>query len=180
MTTIENRIVMDECNNICIQLQSRELDEKTLRSSPSFNSDSEPPSYFEALRIPQPQLELTNQEVDSKESSFIPNQVRHHYIRTQNLPASIFSNHNNMTTYLEEQKPSETYFVWSTFTTFYCFFVGIIALVLSFQVYYCNQEQNFQKAFSKSKLCRNVNVAGLFCGIIYLTIGIVICLLPRY
>lgn len=190
MTMIESPIQMEDCNNICIQLQTRDFNEdsKTLRSLPSFNSDSEPPSYFEALRIPQQQqhphdLSLTQQqqESDTKESSFVPSsisQLRHHYIRTQHLPASVYS--NNQANISNIQKPSETYFVWSVFTTFYCVFIGVAALVLSYQIYTLNKEQNYQKAFTKSKLCRNVNIAGLFVGIVYLIIAILICLLPRY
>lgn len=187
MTAGENSIVLDDSNNICIQLQSREnhtithIDDKTNRSSPSFNSDSEPPTYFEALRIPHP-MQLQQAEEDSKDTSFnfnqpaVFNHQRHHYIRTQHLPASIYSNNQNR---MNINLPSETYLVWSIFTTVYCVFIGIIALILSIQIYHYNKQENYQKAFHRSKICRNVNIAGLFIGIIYLSIGIVACLLPR-
>lgn len=177
------------------------MDDKTIRSSPSL--DSEPPSYFEALHFEGFPQHMNNLDADvNKESSFnLPpypihssprhhhhynhNHQRHHCIQTENLPASIYchnsSNHHRFqrhNTTNSNLKPSETYLFWSIFTTIYCVFIGVIALVLSIQVYHCNKEANYQKAHTKSKLCRNFNIAGLFFGIVYLTVGIVACLVP--
>ncbi len=201
----------EDTNNINIQLQAREtnhnntsiLDDKTIRSSPSL--DSEPPSYFEALHFEGFPQHINTLDINlNKESSFnLPpypmnssppplhhynrnhNHQRHHYIRTENLPASIycqnssnshrFQFHNTTNSNL---KPSETYLFWSIFTTIYCVFIGVVALVLSIQVYHYNKKANYQRAHTKSKLCRNFNIAGLFFGIVYLTIGIVACLVP--
>ncbi len=192
----ENRIISEDA----IQLQTREMitnvnsnqDKEEIRSSPSFNSDSEPPSYFEALGLPQTHILTTTIGLDSKESNFSqsiptifiqnPQHQRHHYIRTEHLPASVYTNNNNnnnnnMNSSSNILKPSETYLVWSVFTTIYCVILGVIALVLSIQVYHLNKEENYEKAYIKSKLCRNLNVAGLFFGIVYLAIGVLVVLI---
>lgn len=133
----------------------------------------------------------------SSPPSFNCSMIQHgHQIRTANIPLiyqqspyplneSIISNNrfniqnnqsNNNSTV---QKPSETYIVWSIFTTIYCIFIGIAALVLSIKVYHYNKQGNYQKAYAKSKIARNLNIAGLFFGIIYMGIGIIATLLPR-
>ena len=196
-----------------------------IRSSPSVISNSEPPSYFEALGITPNSVILNtdgnsitlqtqlnnNQNLDkpptifAKELSYssetkpssnqpqiptifynnisCPYYQRHHVFRNQNV---CDSNQNNIPSALRlnseasnMQKPSETYLVWSIFTTIYCVFVGIFALILSIRVAYFNKQGNFDKAHRRAKIARNFNIAGLFFGIVYMAIGIITCLLPR-
>jgi len=84
----------------------------------------------------------------------------------------------DQTTGNNSHKPSETYLVWSIFTTFYCLFIGIIALVFSIKVRHYNKECNFPKAYSASKIARNFNIAGLFFGVIYIAVVLLVCVLP--
>ena len=180
------------------------LDKIHIRASPSFN-DSEPPSYFEAVGIsPQPDSVNQQQRIpklnSTKEQSFEcstsqcqPNHQRHPIIRTQHLQPSLYgqqqqnqrynfsycseNTHNsiNSVSYL---KPSETYMVWSIFTTVYCVFIGVVALVLSIKVHHYNKQGDFARAYSRSRIARNINIAGLFFGIIYMGIGLLACFLP--
>ena len=178
-----------------------------MRSSPSFN-DSEPPSYFEAIGISHPAAVNLNTDIPSSHelhrmpkassnkefaTTQQPNHQRHHVIRTQNLQPSLYpsqqarynfsycsSNTNNTldNTASSHQKPSETYMVWSVFTTVYCVFIGVVALVLSIKVHHYNKQGDFRRAYARSKLARNINIAGLFFGFIYMGIGLLACFLP--
>lgn len=71
--------------------------------------------------------------------------------------------------------PSETYFIWSVLTTFYCVIIGLPALIFSIKVYHHNKEEEYEKAFSRSKVAWCLNLIGLFFGIFY--IGIVALIL---
>ena len=138
---------------------------------------------------------VVNVKNGNKENSFelspssnYPYPQRHHVIRTHNLPSlyqqryqspSSTSNNLQQTGSLNSvQKPSETYIVWSIFTTVYCVFIGVAALVLSIKVHHYNKQGEYQKAFSRSRIARNLNIAGLFFGFIYMGIGLIACLLP--
>ena len=76
-------------------------------------------------------------------------------------------------------KPSETYMVWSIFTTLYCVLIGVPALVLSIKVYHYNKQEQFDKAYSRSRIARYLNIAGLFFGIVYIGIAAITCFFPR-
>lgn len=196
-----------------------QVSDKT-RSSPSFNNDSEPPTYFEAVGIPQNSLilniddlnhdstntsrfssfqqrlpkismntspEAYNKDFSSNQPSqnYVPNHQRHPVLtRSYNLPLSVTQQNRNMCTNNESNsldsisKPSETYLVWSIFTTIYCVFIGVPALVLSIKVYHYNKQEDYQKAYSRSKITRYLNIAGLLFGIVYMTIGVIACLVP--
>ena len=186
---------------------SNNLDKVHIRASPSFN-DSEPPSYFEAIGITHHAINLNtdasalplqqermpklnvNKEDVIEYTPNIPHHQRHHVIRTQNLPPSLYhqnqrynfsycsSNTNNSMNSVNYLKPSETYMVWSIFTTVYCVFIGVVALVLSIKVHHFNKQGDYRRAYSRSKIARNINIAGLFFGIIYMGIGLLACFLP--
>lgn len=174
------------------------------QSSPSFINDSEPPSYFEAIGISsninanadnaqflQQQQQQQPIKVNSNKDTIRPNHQRHHVICTQNIQPNLYqnqgyncsslsSNNNTMATNdsINYLKPSETYLVWSIFTTVYCVFIGVVALVLSIKVHHYNKQGDFCRAYSRSKIARNINIAGLFFGIIYMGIGLLACFLP--
>ena len=117
-----------------------------------------------------------------------PYHQRHHIIRTNNLPSLYqqrYQSHSSVNNSMQPtgsvnsiHKPSETYIVWSIFTTVYCVFIGVAALVLSIKVHHYNKQGEYQKAFSRSRIARNLNIAGLFFGFIYMGIGLIACLLP--
>lgn len=148
---------------------------------------------------PLPYQQQQQQPSMSTSISHQPNHQRQHVMRAHHLPPiyqqagnasysysshalgnnSHVNNSNSSTVESQSQKPSETYLIWSIFTTIYCVIIGVPALVLSIQVYHYNKQGEYQKAFNKSKLARNVNFAGLFVGIVYLAIGFLACFLPR-
>lgn len=76
-------------------------------------------------------------------------------------------------------KPSETFLFWSIFTTVYCVFIGLPALIFSIKVYHYNKEENYEKAQSRSKIAWYLNLAGLFCGIVYISVVVLILFIPR-
>ncbi|CAF0825294.1 unnamed protein product [Brachionus calyciflorus] len=174
------------------------------RSSPSF-VDSEPPSYFEAIGINHHKSDSTNTsrlssfqtnrlpkislhtapELNSKQTSSRFNSKSINNIQNINQRPNIISQQNSHQVFRGESfendhnlKPSETYMIWSIFTTFYCIFIGLPALVLSIKVYHYNKEEQYQKAYSRSRYARYLNIAGLFVGVIYLGIAILVCLIP--
>jgi hypothetical protein len=89
------------------------------------------------------------------------------------------NNNNNSNLVGSIHKPSETFFVWSIFTTIYCVFIGLVALVFSIKVHHYNKQGDYENAFASSKLARNFNIAGLFFGVVYMAIGILVCFMPR-
>jgi len=112
--------------------------------------------------------------------SYQPTPQRQQFIRTRDLTESNHPYYN----YTYESgsgslKPSETYIFWSVFTTIYCVFIGMVALVFSLKVKHYNKVGLFQKANSASKIARNFNIAGLLFGVVYLAIGLLVCFLPR-
>jgi hypothetical protein len=223
---------VDSLLNILPNQRNQRQDEHNLdktRTSPSFNNDSEPPSYFEAIGIhPANETTASNQNHNSSRlsslqfqkgpkclsntpsvcqtSSYIssnkefsiqespgcilinnPQHQRHHIIRTpyiysQSAMSSSYAstpradrNYIADTSLGSIAKPSETYLVWSIFTTIYCVLIGVVALVLSIKVYHYNKEGNYAKAFSRSRIARNLNIAGLFVGFVYMGIILLIC-----
>jgi hypothetical protein len=141
-----------------------------------------------------PKLNSTKEQAYDCSSSLSsqPNHQRHHVIRTQHLQHSnsygqqnqrcsfsfCSNNTNNSINSVNYLKPSETYMVWSIFTTVYCVFIGVVALVLSIKVHRYNKQGDFARAYSRSRIARNINIAGLFFGIIYMGIGVLACFLP--
>ena len=141
-----------------------------------------------------PKLNSTKEQTYdcSSSSPSQPNHQRHHVIRTQHLQHSnsygqqnqrynfsfCSNNTNNSMNSVNYLKPSETYMVWSIFTTVYCVFIGVVALVLSIKVHHYNKQGDFARAYSRSRIARNINIAGLFFCIIYMGIGLLACFLP--
>jgi hypothetical protein len=189
------------------------VDINKVRSSPSFN-DSEPPSYFEAVRIsnnnvllenfpatqqtttttvtmrqPNHQLPVSISSKDFSESNNYASGDNRttHVFRNFNLPSSIYQHEENVIQRCStnprqvniECKPSETYLVWSIFTTIYCVFIGIFALVLSIKVRKLNKVGDYKKANRFSRVVWYLNISGLFFGFVYLGIALLTCLLPR-
>jgi hypothetical protein len=117
--------------------------------------------------------------------SYAPNHRRMHVLRSHNLPASIvnqnpryYSNSNlnginNSSCSI--QKPCETYLAWSIFTTVYCVLVGLPALIFSIKVHHLNKQGEYDKAFSRSKIAKYLNVTGLFFGFVYMGIVLFTC-----
>jgi hypothetical protein len=117
-----------------------------------------------------------------------PNHRRMHPLQ---MPMSLnpnqvcYSNSNlNNTTMMNAstdsiQKPCPTYLIWSIFTTFYCVFIGVPALVLSIKVHHYNKRGFYQKAYTRSKIAKYLNVTGLFFGFIYLGAVGLTFVLPR-
>ena len=192
-------------------------DTDKIRASPSFISDSEPPSYFEAVGIAQQinfstyggasdinshgahkQQRMNNSkkgevsysshketpiQTTGPSTQHYPNHQRHHIIRTRNLEPNNVSNYHgsynsNSDSIESVLKPSETFMVWSIFTTIYCVFIGIVALIFSIKVHHYNKQGDYEKAYSRSRLAKYFNIAGLFVGIVYMAIGALICFLP--
>lgn len=120
---------------------------------------------------------------DSQPNTYQPTPQRQQIIRTRDLQSSNpYYNYTYDTTLghtMDTVKPSESYIFWSVFTTIYCVFLGLVALIFSIKVKHYNKEGLFQKAYSASKLARNFNIAGLFFGVVYLAIGLLVCFLPR-
>ncbi|RNA28093.1 hypothetical protein BpHYR1_017565 [Brachionus plicatilis] len=141
---------------------------------PSFRND----------RLPKISLQIAPEsriKQYSRGTSTSIGQSTNHTRGTNRLPVDIFQQnatqfHENENRVMSEiTQPSETYFVWSIFTTFYCVLVGLPALIFSIKVYHYNKEEEYEKAFSRSKIVWYLNLTGLFCGIVY--VGIVVLIL---
>ena len=167
------------------------------RSSPSFN-DSEPPSYFEVIStIPTTMAMapvtmrqqnrplsisskyLSENDNNNNTSTFRQATVIYQHDGEPNVPNAPVVVNGDVDCIDCCSKPSETYMVWSIFTTIYCVFIGIFALFISFRVRNYNKRGNFKEAYALSRIVWYLNIAGLFFGIVYLAIALLTCLLPR-
>ena len=182
--------------------------EKTARYSPSM-IDSEPPSYFDVigggsrkpsiLTVTSPSMQLpkvTLSPTYTKETqlSYTPNHRRQQAVSANprhQLPRSLNPNQVCLSSGTEGavrasrvsfdsiQKPCDTYLAWSIFTTVYCIFIGVPALILSIKVYHYNKQSLYQKAYSRSKVAKYLNITGLFFGFVYLGVVLLTFILPR-
>lgn len=174
------------------------------RSSPSFN-DSEPPSYFEAIGINHVnlnQVESSNtyspssfqngrltkislapqsrSKQDSERINNVKIEAKNNRRGLNRQPILIFQQNSrrvdeNSSENRRIDQPSETYLIWSVLTTFYCVIIGLPALIFSIKVYHYNKDEEYEKAFSRSKVAWYLNLIGLFFGILY--VGIVALIL---
>lgn len=143
-------------------------------------------SFQTNLRLPKVSLETSQDSIfkptsnRSNNSHYISNNPNQNINR---LPIIISQQnvHQNIEIGTSNQylKPSETYMVWSIFTTLYCVLIGVPALVLSIKVYHYNKQEQFDKAYSRSRIARYLNIAGLFFGIVYIGIAVLTCFIPR-
>ena len=123
---------------------------------------------------------LTNQSQQLLRNASIPSVYQSNpYINSGSVSASATRDGRSGAVVLA-QKPSESYLIWSIFTTFYCVFIGIAALVLSLRVRHYNQRQEYEKAYERSRLVRNLNIFGLFFGIVYIGILLIACFFPKF
>ena len=140
-------------------------------SSPSF-SDSEPPNYYEATGAQQ-----VIYTTHGSGQNFVSKQPQQ-----QN---SIISSDTTTSTYnrsylnMAYEEPKD-YLLWSIFTTVYCFFIGVIALLVSLRVKHLNSKGRYDASFNQSKIARNLNICAVFFGFILATISLFLFFFPLF
>jgi hypothetical protein len=163
---------------------SMQLPKIVLNASPSsrlasYNKDDESaittanPSVLSYVPNHYRQPVLASRVHHNLPQSLNPNQVRYSDAQLNNSESQMTQSTDSI------QKPCQTYLAWSIFTTFYCVFIGIPALVLSIRVSQFNKQGLYQKAYTRSKIAKYLNVTGLFFGFVYLGAVVLTVLLPR-
>lgn len=167
----------DSTNSSRISSTIYQLPKISIQSPKQYGKEHTNASYSQTLMNYCPnQLVYESMARNHNLPIVVTQQNLHGMLNCSNISTNNLRNLNSLESSL--LKPSEPYMVWSIFTTIYCVLIGVPALIYSIKVYHYNQQGEYQKARTRSKMAKCLNIIGLFCGLFYMILGVFACLFP--